>query len=61
MRSVEIASLQLTKKLKYLQCKNYRLVQYKHNYEPSQAIQAYQPPVLDKTESINMSAPENKG
>lgn len=60
MRSVQIASLKLTKKWKYLKCKNHRLVLYKYGYETSQSIEAYQPPVLDKTESINMSAPENK-
>lgn len=38
MRAVQIASLKLTKKWKYLQCKNHRLVLYKYGYETSQAI-----------------------
>lgn len=41
MRSVQIASLKITKKWKYLQCKNHRLVLYKYSFETSQAIQAH--------------------
>lgn len=41
MRTVQIASLKLTRIWKYLQCKHHSLMLYKYGYETSQTIQAH--------------------